>query len=69
MTSEKHKRARTCAYCGCYDPIDETQGLCRSQAPRLSVDRREADAAWPRVSDDDWCVEGFKSTLIPRRES
>lgn len=67
MTSEKHKKARVCANCACFHPHGDNMGLCRAQPPRLSLESHTA--AWPIVGPNDWCVEGYKAALVPRRES
>lgn len=70
---DKHKRARKCANCACFDPVSTPpdgvhMGFCRSQAPRLTTEGG-ITGHWPRVQADDWCVEGYKAALVPRRES
>ena len=73
---DKHKRARKCANCACFDPIpkdlmapdDNEYGYCRSQAPRLRM-TGDSFGSWPIVSANSWCVEGYKAALVPRRES
>lgn len=75
MTDQKHKTPRVCKNCACFDPlprgefeIEQTDiGLCRSESPRLDISRGATDAVWPRVAAVDWCVNGYKAALVPRR--